>query len=839
VTTVKKIAGGIRGGISLQHLAQDIRYGLRSIRRAPTFFFAAILSLSLGIGACAAVFSVFDAVLLRPLPFPEPEQLVMIWEQHRERGAEERRVSPANFVDWRMESKVFQSMGFWPVWQGSDEFNLLLPGGARRVEGIYISSGVFESLLVSPVLGRTFVPTEDAEGGPLAAVLSHELWTSEFNADPNVIGRSLIVDSFRRRLFSIAGVMPRGFSFPGREAVWLSASGMGVSMERRTPAWFRVLARLQSSASPEQASTELNLIQQRIAQTVGDPQISTGAKVISLADELTGRSRRALIILMMTAGIVLLIACANMANLLLARGMSRSREFAVRGALGAPRIRLVGQLLTESMTYAAFAAAAGICIAYGGVQLIRVLGPQDIPRLDGAAVDIRVLGFACFAAMISALLFGTAPAVKLSDSTQADSLKEGLTVSAGRKHAVIRNVFVVTEVALSLMLLIECGLLVRTLINLQRVDPGFQPSGIATARIDLSGSGFSGSRSPGPNRPQAFTRAVLEQVRSLPGVLSAAAVNRLPPFAASFPDGITLERGNAAGSEEPLTAVVRTVTPGYFRTMGAQFRRGRDFTDADDEQAPEVVILNETAARRFFGDSDPLGKQIDIGLASRRDREPSAAAHWHQVVGVVADVKNRGLASDSQPEVYKPDLQWAWHWAYLVVRVEGEPSALLPSLRAELQHLKPAVPVTEVQAMRQALDRELTQPRFRTMLTTLFGGVALVLAMAGVFSLQMYWVGLRMKEFAIRIALGATRGQIKRLATLHGMKWVFLGLALGLAGATILSRGLSSVLYGVEAGDWGTFAISSAILLGVALFSCWIPARRAASSDPISTLRAE
>jgi len=823
----------------LDRVAQDVRYGLRSMRRAPVFAFTTVVSLSLGIGAIAAVFSVFDGVLLRPLPYPEPERLVMIWERPRDRGSQERRVAPANFVDWSATATAFESIGFWPVWQGSGEFNLELPDGARRVAGVYVSSGVWETLRVRPALGRAFVPAEDLAGGSRAAILSHELWTSAFSADREVIGRTLIVDSFRRRAFDIVGVMPPGFSFPGREQVWLSTSAMGVGMERRTPAWFHVLARLREGVTAEQAETQLSLIQRRIAESLGDRGVSTGVRVVPLAEQLVGQTRRSLTALMAAAGMVLLIACANAANLLLARGRSRLKELAVRVALGAPRGRLVRQLLTENVTSALLAAAVGMGIAYWGVDLIRRLGPQDVPGLASVAVDLRVIGFTMLVSILTALLFGAAPAWSLSGSAPADSLQEGRSSSAGRKQARLRDALVVAEVALALMLLVACGLLLKTLFHLQQVEPGFQPSGIVTARIDMSASSFSGSRSAGPNRPQVFTRAILERLRALPGVVSAAAAYSLPPSPGSLPEAVTVEGQTYADPNSLPTGIVRAVTPGYFRTIGARFQQGRDFSDFDNEGAPDVGILNEAAARRYFGHQDPLGQRIDIGLASRRERDPAAAPHWHEVIGVVENIRNSGLTSSSQPEIFKPDLQWAWHWAYLVVRTPGDLVTFVSSLREQVKRLNPAAPVTEVRTFPQILEGELAQPRFRTVLISLFGATALALAMAGVFGLQVYWVGLRTREFGIRLALGATRRQVRSLAVRNGMRLVSIGLLLGLAGAAVLSRLLSTLLYGVSAGDPGIYLAASAVLVVVALFSCWLPARNAASVDPWTALRSE
>ncbi len=820
-------------------IAQDVRYGLRSMRRAPVLTFTTVVSLSLGIGAVAAVFSVFDGVLLRPLPYTEPQRLVMIWERPRERGAEDRRVAPANFVDWRRTATAFESIGFWPVWQGSGEFNLELPGNPRRVDGVYASSGVWEALRVRPALGRAFIPAEDLEGGSLAAILSHELWTSAFSADRGVIGRQLLVDSFRRRTFDIVGVMPPGFSFPGREQVWLSTSAMGVGMERRTPPWFQVLARLREGVTTEHAQTQLTLIQRRIAESFGDRGISTGVHVVPLAEQLVGQASRSLTAMMWAAGMVLLIACANVANLLLARGRSRLKELAVRVALGAPRGRLIRQLLTENVLTALLAAAVGIGIAYWGLDLIRRLGPQEVPRLAGVTVDLRVIGFTMLASILTALLFGAAPAWSLSGSAQAESLQEGRSSSAGHKQARMRDGLVVTEVALSLMLLVVCGLLLKTLFHLQQVAPGFEPSGIVTARIDLSASSFSGSRTAGPNRPQVFTRAVLERIRALPVVVSAAAAYRLPPSSGSLPQTVSVEGQTYADPNSLPTGIVRAVTPGYFRTLGARLRQGRDFSDFDNEGAPDVVILNQAAAQRYFGNADPLGQRIDIGLASRREREPAAAPYWHEVIGCVENIRNSGLTSSSQPEIFKPDLQWAWHWAYLVVRTRGDPGTFAASLREQVKRLNPVVPVTDVRTFPQILDGELAQPRFRTLLISLFGATALALAMAGVFGLQVYWVGLRTREFGIRMALGATRPQVLRMALLNGMRLVSIGLVLGLAGATVLSRLLSTLLYGVSAADPVIYLAASAVLVVVALFSCWLPARNAASVDPLAALRSE
>ena len=580
----------------------DLGFSLRLMRKAPGFTAVVVLTLALGIGANSALFSILDAVLLRPLPYRDPQRLVMIRERSRQLGVEQQRVSPGNLRDWQSRNHVFEGIAFWPGWDGSHEFNLLgasgteriTERGTERIRGTYVSSSLFPLLGVRAVLGRTFAPDEDQHEGNRAAILSYALWQRSFGGDPNVVGRSITIDSFNRRDYQVVGVMPRGFNFPEGCELWLPAGWLGIPMDGRTSPWLDVIARLRPGVSLDRAQREIGGIQRQIAEQYPALRASSEVKLLPLLDHVVGRARQTMVILLATVAFVLLIACTNVTNLLLARGAARQQEIAIRNALGAGRARILRQLLSENLLIALLGGALGSLFALWGIRLVLILGPRDISRLANATVDLRVLGLTLLLSLITGVIFGLAPAWQLAQSDPGDWLAEGGRGAAGSARlGRWRNLLIVGETAMAVTLLVGAGLMVRSLWRLERVDPGFEARGLVTAKLDLSSGRYSNSRRAGPNRPQIFTHQVLERLSALPGLEAAGAAYALPPAAATLPETFAIEGHAYQKPNEYPTVTMRPVTPGYFRAMGIPILRGRGFTDHDTETAHEVVIINQ------------------------------------------------------------------------------------------------------------------------------------------------------------------------------------------------------------------------------------------------------
>ncbi len=818
----------------------DLRFSLRLSRKAPGFTTVVVLTLALGIGANSALFSIVDAVLLRPLPYRDPGRLVMIRERSRQLGIEGQRVSPGNLPDWQSRNHVFEGMAFWPGWEGSDEFNLLGAGGTERIKGSYMSSGLFPLLGVRPVLGRTFTPDEDGHEGNRAAILSYGLWQRSFGGDPNIVGRSITVDSFNRLDYQVVGVMPRGFSFPEGCELWLPAGWMGIPMDRRASPWLDVIARLRPGVPLDRAQREISGIQRQIAEQFPALRASSEVKLTPLLDHIVGRARQTMVILLATVAFVLLIACTNVANLLLARGAARQQEIAVRNALGAGRARILRQLLSESLFISLLSGALGSVVAFWGVRLVQILGPRNISRLADAAVDFRVLGFTLLLSIITGVIFGLAPAWHLAQSDPADWLKDGGRAASGSARlGRWRNLLIICETAMAVTLLVGAGLMLRSLWRLDRIDPGFAAHGLVTAKLDLSSSRYSSSRRAGPNRPQIFTHQVLDRLTALPGVEAAGAAYALPPAAATLPVPFAIEGRTYRKPNEYPMVTMRAVTPGYFRAMAIPILRGRGFTSTDTELTPDVVIVNQTVARRYFPGEDPLGKRINLSVLVERGQNNRAEDWWNEIVGVAGDVKNAGLMSPSEPEVYKPDMQFAWHAAYVVIRTTVSPASIASMLRVEVGRLNPDTPITEVRTAEQILDDERAQPRFRGVLLGLFAALALALAAVGIYGVLSYAVSQRTKEIGIRLSLGASPRRIFWMVLRRGIGLALTGAAIGLAGAAASSRLLAAMLFEVSPFDPVSFVAVPSIVILVALLATLVPARRATRVDSLTALRFE
>jgi len=828
----------------MRMLWQDLKYGLRMLAKNPGFTAVAVITLALGIGANSAIFSVVNAVLLKPLPYPDSGRLVMLWESSPARGFEQEKVTGPDFIDWRRQNHAFESIAFWPGWLGADEFNLVGADGVEKVKAVYASSGLFSVLGVMPLLGRPFLPEEDQWEGNRVALISYELWQSRFGADPSVLGRNLTVDSYGRRDYTIVGVMPVGFRFPNQCDLWLPAGWLGVRLdERRSAHWYSVIARLKPGVTVDQAKSEMNSIQASIAQDHPNDLIGSQVAVVPLLDQTLGQAlRSALLILWAAVACVLLIACANLANLLLARGAGRQKEIAVRLAVGATRGRITRQLLTESLVLALVGGAFGVLGATRGLRLFIAIAANHIPRLQEVRIDSGSLAFTLAVSLLTGLLFGFAPAWQISNPDLTGALKEtnqGGSLPRNR----LRPMLVVFEIALSLVLLIGAGLMTRSFVRLLRIDRGFQTNHLLTAELDFSVSGFTTWVEPTPTRPQVTLAQIVERIRNDPGIEAVAAVSKLPrDMGSALTQTVVFENRPLLASGGYPTANFQGITPDYFRTMGIPLLQGRSFTDQDVYEAPWVVIINKTMANRFFPNENPIGKRLALGgrkNPGQPDTDSSGRPPWMEIVGVVADTKNLGLNAETVPDVYVPYWQWPMQSPALVVRTAAEPAIIAAAIRSGVKAVNKNLPPPIIQSMDDILCDTVAQPRYQTMLLSLFGITALILAAVGIYGVTSYAVTQRTHEIGIRMALGAERSDVLRLVVGQGFKLALIGVGIGILGALALTRFLSSLLYGVKPTDPLTFIIVSLLLIAVALLACYVPARRATKIDPMGALRYE
>jgi putative ABC transport system permease protein len=804
----------------LETLAQDVRYGLRQLRRNPSFTAVAVLTLALGIGANTAIFGVLNAVLLRPLPYKSPDQLVQIWETDLKSKTSQGPASYPNFLDWRAQNHVFQSVAAynWATFtlRGSEE--------PIHVEGLIVSADLFSVLGVEPVLGRAFLPEED-QPSHYAVVLSHKLWRGRFGSDPGVLGRSIRLD---RMSFVVVGVMPAGFEFPIQAKpveVWV-ARGLDSQVPNRDSHYFGVLGRLRSRVTLEQAKAEMTTIAARLAREYPNSNKDSGVKLVPEYEELVGDVRPAMLILFGAVVLVLLIACADLANLLLARATHREREIAVRAALGAGPRRILRQLLTECLLLSALSGPLGLFLAWWGIRLLVRLGPNDIPRLAETRFDAHVLAFTVDAILATALIFGLVPALRTAKTDLVESLKEaGRAFETGSQHYSLRAALIVSEVALTLILLTGSGLLINSLFKLTRIDPGFNPHGVLTFAVDLSDANYTDAQAA-----TTFSQ-LLERIRHTPGVDGAAADTSVPLSDVDITYcGFQIEAQTGSKWHEAAFSVV---TPDFFHTLGIPLLEGRDFNAADDLKALPVVIVSQSLARKFFPGQNAVGKRIKSGF-NATDEMP-----MREIIGVVGDMRRDNLTDKPQPAFYLSEGQVPFDHMRFVVRSAVSPSGLVDTMRATVWSVNRNLPVYDIRTLEQYVGIALGHPRFNTLLLGLFAGLAVVLSTVGLYGTISYAVSQRTHEFGVRLALGAMRHDLVTMVLGQGLVLALIGIALGLAGALALTRFLSSLLYGVKPTDPLTFVAVSLILTAVALLACYIPARRATKVDPMVALRYE
>jgi putative ABC transport system permease protein len=822
-------------------LLQDLRYGVRMLAHSPGFAAAAILALALGIGANTAIFSVVNAVLLRPLPYPDPDTLFAVGVVWTREPDDLSSLADDDVVALRAVTALGGRdtgagvgpddggpaglAGIAAYYAPAGGFSLTGRGEPLQVYGTQATWELFEVLGARPMIGRVFEPADDHPGAVPVVVLSHALWQSRFGADRAIVGTSLTVDGVPH---TVAGVMPPGFRFPRDGAADLWASMRVQESEARPPYYLRVVARMDAGASPAALTAALAVADRRIRERFPDAAGDWTLRAVPLKTRLVGDAGPALVMLLVAVALVLLIATANIANLLLARATARRREMAIRAALGAARARLARQLITESLVLAGAGGLLGAVLALWGIDVLVALGPRNLPRLNEVGVDRGVLLYTALVTLASGLLFGLAPALQIARARLAATLQGsalGATDHEGRR---LRNALVIGEFALAVMLLCGAGLLIRSLQRLQDVSPGVETRNILTASITLPSARYDDDA-----KRVAFFRRLVEDAERLPGVEAASVSMALPPDLLVMTNPYVVEGRPPRPGESPPAVPQLMISPGYFRALGVPLLRGRGFTEADGPDAPKVMIINEAMARQVFPGEDPVGRKIQTGDYSPGDS-------WTTIVGVVGDVRYSGLDRGPEPTMYTPHAQdpW-WPTMYLAVRSPREAQVVLREVRGAIAAIDPDIPLARIGTMHDLLGRSVAEPRFRTLLLGLFAAVALALAVVGIYGLIAYDVGRRTREIGIRMALGARRADVLALVLRQGMALAGIGIGLGLLGAFALCQALAGILFGVSPADPPSFAAATLAMCAVALAGCWLPARQAARVDPMVAMRTE
>ncbi len=813
----------------LESTWQDLRYGARTLFRSPGFAVIAILTLALGIGANAAIFSVLNAVLLRPLPWPEPDRAVMIWSKWT--AFDKTWVAEGEVVDYRRRSQTLQEVATW----SEGQVNLTGDQEPERVAGARVSANTFSTLGVAPMIGRTFTVQEDLPNGPRLVILGYGLWNRRYSADASVVGRSILINGTS---FEVVGIMPPGFVLPTDfrnpepTQLWTPLQMNPAATDHGSHGLYAA-GRLKPGATVRQAADELHGIARAMTSEGLYPiQMQFDTVVLSLADEVVGSVRRSIWLLSGAVGFLLLIACANVANLLLARAEARQREMAVRSALGANRVRMLRQLLTESLVLTAASAVVGLGLAYAGVRLVAWWNPADIPRVASVGLDVSVLVFTAVVALLTSVLFSLAPALRALRIDLTESLKDGgQGVSSGGARQRFRNGLVVAQMALAVLLLVGAGLMLRSLWSLQAVPIGFDPTNVLTMRVALPQASYAS-----PEHVVAFYERLVGRVRTLPGVRTAGAA-RLLPLGSTIGDFGLMVEGYVPQPGSNAKGDWQIVTDGYVEAMGERVVRGRTITPADTSDSQLIALVNEELARAYFAGRDPIGGRLKIGGDPKRP--------WVTIVGVVADVRHNGITEVIKEKFYIPHRQW--HMSVgnpirsmaLVVKTDIDPLTLVAPIRQEIRGLDPNLPVANVRAMSEVVGATLSSPRFTGFLLVTFATIALALSAIGVYGVLSYLVSRRTREIGIRLAIGAGRAQVLRMVLGSGLALAFSGVALGLTLALVAARFMRTMLYGVGPADPLTFVAVGVTLSLVALLSSLVPAWRATRVNPVVALKTE
>ena len=803
-------------------LLQDLRYAGRMLRQNRAFSAIAIIALALGIGANTAIFTVVNAVLLRALPFPHPEQLVMLYDSYPKIGLDTATVSPLVLKYYQENSRTLANITAFSEFRAPQ--NLTGSGEPERVHSVSVTGPFFDTLGVPPALGRGFTVQEDQPGANRVVVLSNSLWKQRYGSNPAILGTSITLDD---QNYTVIGVAPAGFELPKQAQLWVPF-GFTDKQWQSMGEFMTVIGRLKPGVTLAQLQAENASFTEAMLKRAGIPAEQAGGfhtVAFPMRDRVVGNVRPALLVLLGAVGCVLLIACANVANLLLARATGRQKEIAIRAALGASRWRMMQQLLTESVLLALIGGVLGIGIAYWGVDALLDLVPMGLPSFYPVTLDGRVLAFALGLSIFTGLLFGALPALQVSRTVSSDAMKEGSrggTATGARQR--VRAILVVTEFALALVLLAGAGLLIKSFVRMQQMDTGFDATRLLTFEISLPQAKYQQDA-----QVRDFYQQLLPQLEALPGVSSASASSSLPlegGWTQSFDiEGLPMTPGPHA--------YMQTISPGYLPTMRIPLLRGRAFSDSDNQDAVPVALIDSTLAQMYFGKVDPIGKRINLSPGGGKPE-------WHQVIGIVADVKRSGgLQAEHKGLAYFPIAQMPERGLFIELRAQGDPQALVSAARATVQRLDPQQPIYDIRTMEQVIAEFAAQPRFNMLLLGLFAALALVLAAVGIYGVVSYAVSQRTHEIGIRMALGAERGDVLRMVLGQGMKMAAIGVVCGFLGSVVATRALAGMLYGVNTTDPLTFAVVALLLSLVALLACYMPARRATRVDPMIALRYE
>jgi putative ABC transport system permease protein len=806
----------------MDNLRSDIRYALRSLSKRPGFTFIAVLTLALGIGANTAIFSAINALLLKPLPFPELDRVVAVWDKMPSRGVLHNEVAMANYLDLKAQNQSFDQLAIYRWWSA----NLTGVDTPERIQGFLVSANYLDAIGIKPIMGRNFYPEENQPGKDRVAIITHSLWQRRFGGDPNIVNKTITINTIVR---TVVGVMPERFNFPKGAEIYAPLPMTPEVMSSRGNHSYYIVGRLKPNVSIESAQADTDNITARLEQQYPETNKGWGATVFPIVADTVRLYDTPLWVMMGAGGLVLLIACANVANLMLARASGRQREIALRAALGASRWRIIRQLLTESVIVALAGGAVGILIGFWGIDALRAANPGEAakyaPGWYQLGINFPTLAFTLGLSLFSGIVFGLAPALQVSKPNLNDSLKEGSRQTSGSSHY-LRSSLVVFEVALSLMLLVGAGLLARSFLSLLKTDPGFNPDNVLTLNLVLPGAKYR-------EQPQraAFYNDLVQRVKAYPGVESAAAVNYLPLGGANSSDSYLVEGVPEPAPGDENEGRYRVCTPDYFRTMGIPLLKGRSFTDQDKAGTTPVVVVNETLARKHWAGEDPIGKRI-------RFYGPPERTQWMEIVGVVEDVKHE-LNLPVTPEYYLPHAQDPWNAMVLVARTRVEPGSLASALRQQVWAIDKDQPVFDIRTMQEVRSTSVALYSFSSVMLAIFAAVALVLASVGIYGVMAFAVTQRTQEIGIRMALGARALDVLKLVVKHGMKLAVLGIVIGLAGSWAITRFMEKLLVDVQPTDLLTFSVVSVFLLLSAFVACYLPARRATKVDPLQALRHE
>ena len=811
----------------MKTLLQDVRFAIRQMAKRPGFTVVVVLTMALGIGANAAIFSVLDAVLLRPLPYPEPQRLIKIWSRFTGIGIpnDQNWVSAPEFRDYQQLNRSFSDLAA----MGIDSFNLGVKGSPLRVVGAAVSPSLFGMLGAQPILGRTFLPEEAQPGREKEVVLGYGLWRRVFGANPGVIGNTIDIDGVP---MTVVGVMPAGFAYPNETEIWgpLAFSPDDLSENSRGGHGLEVLGRIKPGLSLAQVQSDMDRVARTmIEQHQSYPYEKYGFGVIlhPLLEETVGDVRPSLLVLMAAVGLVLLIACANIANLLLARSTERQQEIETRMALGASNARLARQMLTESVVLACTGGVVGLAITPLVLRGLVAISAKSLPRTVHTSIDLRALALTAAVSVLTGILFGLAPAFRAARKSSFHGLKSGKNTE-GRQPRRIRTILIICETALSVLLVAGAGLLLRSFAEILKVDPGFRPDGVLTMQVALPNAVYSK-----PEQIRGFYSELLDRVRKMPGVQSIGAISALPLAGEGGSGTTTIDSQLVRIEDTTPEADQRIVTEDYFKAMGISLVRGRFFDARDSATGPRVAIVDETLANYFFPNQDPIGKRLHQGGRGQKDPK------WDTIVGVVRHVRNRTLEARSRVEVYWPQNQIPVTNMTLAIRAEGNPTSLITAVQREVAAIDPTLPVYRVRTMNEVMGESLQRRRLALVLLGVFSGLALLLASVGIYGVTSYGVAQRRVEIGVRMALGADRGQVLRMMIGSGMGTIAIGLGLGIVLALSLTRLMSGMLFAVHASDPLALGGAALLLMGAALLAIFIPARRATRLNPMSALRYE